>query len=394
MIGDREYLMLQELRKKDVELSPKAIKTFQHIMTGIVLCSFIAGIAVVYWNLLPPRKDLYNELWGPAYLLMQGKSPYNTSSLDANLPAAWLPMSIGFFAPLGLLGEETALRVWFIFNLVELALIILLVRGGNKSIGNLIMAAVLSFGFPSVIHHLILGQFSLTTTLCIITGTYLVLKDKHWLGAFLFALGLSKIHLMTLPMLGLSILYYQRLGLHGMLKFWGRLLVACLVLSLPLFIAYPNWIPDAIESMKSNAPWAFPTLQKYLVFNFGSAGLAVWVASVILTILISLFIWFRLDVVSAAFWNMGLALLISPYIGSWDFVTLLPLLIRTYISVSQWRKVLLVISYLTAWILMARIQLLTESHNHFFWWVPIWHLATVALIAPWRKPDEEKLRSI
>ena len=351
----------------------------------MVLFCFIVGIALVYWQLLPPRKDLYNELWGPAYLLVRGLSPYDTASLNPVLPAAWLPMSIGFFAPMGWLSENGALAFWFVFSLVELALIIYLVRGRDRSIRNLIVISVMSFGFPSVIHHLILGQFSMTTTLCVIGGVYLILKERHWMGAFLLALGLSKIHLMTLPMIGLSILYYQRLSILGMLKFWGRVFVACLTLCLPLFIAYPNWIPDAIKSMTSNAPWAFPTLQKYLVFNFGSVGMVIWGISIILTILISLFIWFRVDPISATFWNMGLALLVSPYIGSWDFVTLLPLLMHTFLPAGKWQKTFMVVSYLTAWVLMARIQLLTESHNHYFWWVPLWHLVTAALVTQWRK---------
>lgn len=377
--------MLQELRKKDIKLSPQAVEIIHYIMTGMILLFFVVGVAAIYWNLLPPRKDLYNELWGPAYLLVQGKSPYNTAALNPVLPAAWLPMSIGFFAPLGWLSEENALSFWFLFSLVELALIIYLVQGRDRSIGNLIVISIMSFGFPSVFHHLILGQFSMTTTLCIIGGVHLILKERHWMGAFLLALGLSKIHLMTLPMIGLSILYYQRSSTLGMLKFWGRVFVACLTLCLPLFIAYPNWIPDAIKSMTSNAPWAFPTLQKYLVFNFGSVGMVIWGISVILTILTSLFIWFRVDPISATFWNMGLALLISPYIGSWDFLTLLPLLIHTYLSAGKWQKTLMVFSYLIAWVLMARIQLLTESHNHYFWWVPLWHLAAAALVTQWYK---------
>jgi hypothetical protein len=377
--------MLQELRKKDIKLSPQAVEIIQQALTFMVLFCFIVGIALVYWQLLPPRKDLYNELWGPAYLLVRGLSPYDTASLNPVLPAAWLPMSIGFFAPIGWLSENGALAFWFVFSLVELALIIYLVRGRDRSIGNLIVISVMSFGFPSAIHHLILGQFSMTTTLCVIGGVYLILKERHWMGAFLLALGLSKIHLMTLPMIGLSILYYQRSSILGMLKFWGRVFVACLTLCLPLFIAYPNWIPDAIKSMTSNAPWAFPTLQKYLVFNFGSVGMVIWGISVILTILISLFIWFRVDPISATFWNMGLALLVSPYIGSWDFVTLLPLLIHNFLPAGKWQKTFMVVSYLTAWVLMARIQLLTESHNHYFWWVPLWHLVTAALVTQWRK---------
>ena len=53
-----------------------------------------------------PRKDFYNELWGPAYLLVNGQSPYDTPILDPVLPAVWLPMAIGFFFPLGWLPKD------------------------------------------------------------------------------------------------------------------------------------------------------------------------------------------------------------------------------------------------------------------------------------------------
>ena len=376
--------MLQELRKKDIKLSPKAIETFQHVMAGIILSAFVAGVAAIYWNLLPPRKDLYNELWGPVYLLIQGKSPYDTASLNPVLPAAWLPMSIGFFAPLGWLSEEVALRSWFLFSLVEMTLVILLVRQSNRSVANLFLVSIFAFGFPSTIYHLLLGQFSITTTLSVVMALFLILKEKHWLGAFLLALGLSKLHLMTLPMLGLSLFYFHRSGIKSVFAFWGRVFAACLVLCLPLFIAYPNWIPDAIQSMTSNAPWAFPTLQKFFVYTFGSFGMVLWGISIVLTVLLSLFLWKRLDTVSATFWNLGLALLISPYIGSWDFVTLLPLWLHTFLPASRRWKVFMAVSYGIAWFLMARIQGLEESHNHYFWWVPLWFLATSAIVT-WRQ---------
>ena len=53
--------MLKELRKKDIKLSPQAVENIQYITTGMILLFFIAGVAAIYWNLLPPRKDLYNE---------------------------------------------------------------------------------------------------------------------------------------------------------------------------------------------------------------------------------------------------------------------------------------------------------------------------------------------
>ena len=268
--------MLKNFRKNDIKLSPQAVTIFQWVTTGVILLCFIAVMASIYWSILPPRKDFYNELWAPVHLLMRGQSPYDTASLNTDLPAAWLPMSIGFFAPLGLMGEEPAQRLWLVFNLVELAVILVFFRSEGRSIAGFIFAAIMVFGFPSSAHHIILGQFSLTTTLCILFGSYFTFKERKWVGAFFLALGLSKIHLMTIPMLGLGFFYYQKSGLKDMFAFWGRVAAASLVLCIPLFIAYPGWIPDAITSMLSNEPWTFPTIQKYLVFNFGLVGMGIW----------------------------------------------------------------------------------------------------------------------
>jgi len=83
---------------------------------------FILAVAAVFvsflfWSVIRPRMDFYNELWGPDYLLVNGRSPYDTSSLNPILPAAWLPMAIGFFFPLGWFPETFALQVWYLFNI-------------------------------------------------------------------------------------------------------------------------------------------------------------------------------------------------------------------------------------------------------------------------------------
>ncbi len=345
----------------------------------------------MYWGLLVPRKDFYNELWAPTYLLLRGQSPYATASLDPELPAAWLPMAIGFFAPLGALNESLAQRVWFLFNIVELAAVVYFVRSKSQSILDWVVACVLVFLFPSTIHHLILGQFSLTTTLCVVIGAALIVKEKRWLGAFALALGLSKIHLTTLPMLGLTLWIFRRDGMRATLTFFARVAIACLALTLPLFIAYPNWIPDAIKSMASNTAWTFPTLQNFLVHSFGAFGMALWVVAILLIAALALFLWTRLAPVPAALWSLGLALLVSPYIGSWDFVALLPLLIYVYVRAEKRQKIFIFGAYSLAWILMASGQARTGSHNYFFWWVPLWHLGVAALTFRWREKQEDDL---
>ncbi|MCZ2127833.1 MAG: DUF2029 domain-containing protein [Anaerolineales bacterium] len=365
------------------ELSPQER---EKLILLLLLFIFAVGAAAMYWSLLVPRKDFYNELWAPTYLLLRGQSPYATAPLNPELPAAWLPMAVGFFAPLGALSESLAQRIWFLVNIAELAALVYWARLKDKLIFNLIVVCLLTFFFPSTIHHLILGQFSLTTTLCVVAGTMLVVKEKRWLGAFVLALGLTKLHLMTLSLLGLTLWSYRRGGAKEAAALILRVASACVVLCLPLFIAYPNWIPDALQSMSSNAAWTFPTLQNFFIRSLGvTAGMTLWVVAVVLIAAFALCLWTRLDPVRAAFWTLGLSLLISPYIGSWDFVALLPLLIYVYVDAGKRQKIFIVGAYLAAWVLMASGQAQTDSHNYFFWWVPLWHLAVAALTFRWRE---------
>jgi hypothetical protein len=95
-------------------------------------------------------------------------------------------------------------------------------------------------------------------------------------------------------------------------------------------------------------------------------------------------LWKKLSPVNATYWSLALAPLVSPYVGSWDFVILLPLTIFTFVSIDWKRKVALIIFYAIAWYQMAQIQALEVSHNHYFWWVPLWFLGVSALLTNWK----------
>jgi hypothetical protein len=353
-----------------------------------VLVLIAAVVGVLFWNLTLPRMDFYNELWGPASLLVRGQSPYNTASLDPVLPPAWLPMSIGFFFPLGWLPEELALKIWYIFNILEIGLIVFLLQGQKRNLPDTLALALMCFFFPLTLNHINLGQFSITVTLCWVLATIFLEKDRPWLSAFCIALALTKPHLGFLAVLGLSYRDYQRDGLRPMLLSWAQILVICLALCIPLFIAYPNWIPDAVTSMGKNPAWSYPSL--YILFEryLGSPGHILWGVTSLIFIGLNFWLWKKLPTRDAIFWSLTLAILVTPYVGSWDFVALFPLLILTYISVDWRRKVFLWIVYCVAWYGMAQIQMLAVSHNHYFWWIPLCFIGAAALVTNWKTKAE------
>ncbi|MDP2777344.1 MAG: hypothetical protein Q8O48_06855, partial [Anaerolineales bacterium] len=83
------------INRKEKVLTQDELRVFHKYASILVLV--LTGILAgwLFKQLTAPRMDFYNELWGPAYLLAQGKSPYDTSGLNTNLPAAWFPMAIG-----------------------------------------------------------------------------------------------------------------------------------------------------------------------------------------------------------------------------------------------------------------------------------------------------------
>jgi hypothetical protein len=364
-------------------------KLFHTYASVFALTLMAVVVSYLFWSLMLPRMDFYNELWGPAFLLVHGQSPYDTVSLNPNLPAAWLPMAVGFFFPLGWLPEGFALQVWYVFNILEICLIVYFAQGRNRNLYNTVALALICFFFPLTFNHINLGQFSITITLCWVFVAYFLEKDRRWLSALCIALALSKPHLGFLVMLGLSYHDYQRGGLRVMFSSWARIFAMCLLLCVPLFMAYPNWIPDAFVSMGQNPPWAYPSL--YILFErfFGAWGYVLWGFTTLIVIGANFWLWKKLPVKNAVYWSLALAPLVTPYVGSWDFVVLFPLLILTYVNVDWKRKVFLWVAYCIAWFGMARIQMLAESHNHFFWWVPLWFIGAVILVTDWKDKRDE-----
>ncbi len=379
--------------RKDKNLTPEQLRIFHSLASifAVALMGFL--FANLFGKLVKPRMDFYNELWAPVYLLVHGQSPYDTSSLNTNLPAAWFPMAIGFFFPLGWLTESTAQRVWFIFSLVELSAIIYIVQGNRRSLYNTVMLTLLSVFFPSTLYHFYIGQISITVTLCLILAVHFIQKEKHWLAAFFVALAFSKPHLALLAMLGFSFYYYQQDKFKSMFAFWGRVLVISLALCIPLFVAYPNWIPDALHAMTQNPIWSYPSLFVLFERFFDSWGYVLWIFTSIITIWINQSLWKKLPPTHATYWSLALAPLVSPYVGSWDFVILLPLLIFTFTSIDWKRKLILIALYIAAWVQMAQIQMLEVSHNHYFWWVPLWFLSLSALLMYWKKNSNSELQA-
>ncbi len=245
------------------KLNQDQLNTFHKYSSMLALGLIAALFTYLFWRLMMPRMDFYNELWGPAYLLAQGESPYDTASLNPVLPAVWFPMAIGFFFPLGWLSEKNALQAWYVFNIIEICVIVYLAQGNKRSLYSTVILALLCFFFPFTLNHFNLGQFSITVILCLMFSAYFAEKRQDWLAAFFLALALSKPQLGIIAVFGLSVFYFQRNGFRGVFRFGLQTFLMALLMSLPLFVSHPVWIPDWFKSMQSNYTWLHPSLFSY-----------------------------------------------------------------------------------------------------------------------------------
>jgi hypothetical protein len=367
------------------ETSPSQLQAFHSLASVFILALIAFLVGRLYWGLIMPRMDFYNELWGPVYLLVRGESPYATAVLNPELPAAWLPMAIGFFFPLGWLPEDAALQVWYVLTILAVCAIVYFAQGTKRNLYDTGMTACLCFFFPPILNHINLGQFSIVVVLgWTLAARWWGVDRLRWLVALLAALALTKPHLGTLAMLGLIQYEYARGGFRQAASTLARITAMCLGLCIPLFIAHPNWIPDMLVSMGSNPPWPYPSL--YILFGEHLGGWAVplWIAMVLVVVGVNVRLWQKLPLENALYWSLALAPLVTPYVGSWDFVALFPLLIFTYTNAEWKRRIFIVCAYVAAWFMMAQIQMLEASHNHYFWWIPLWFTGMAALTTNWK----------
>jgi hypothetical protein len=342
------------------------------VITGIAFLAFI--------KVSKTKADFYNELWGPASLLLQGKSPYDTTSLKPELPAVWLPMAVGVFSPVGFFSEQVAIKIWLFFNLLELGALVWFITKNSQPAYLLPLVGILAYFFPPTIHHFVLGQFSITAMSCCLISIFFAERHFDWPAAIFLALGLAKPQLGILAVFGLGIFYYQRGGLKHTIVLGLQVLLAAFILSLPLFVAHPEWIPDWIASMKvNNYAWRHPSIFFILRQILGIWGYIVWGLTAAVVLLICYQIWIQMPPLIAMPWSLGLTTVITPYIWSWDFVLLLPLWIYTFTQVDWRRKIFLIVVYMIVWGGMAVIQLSDNNNNVRFWWVPALVLTGIAI---------------
>lgn len=346
------------------------------IATGI-LAIFV--IFVINSN-NPYGWDFRNNLWGPAYLLSQKISPYRVDTLFELGNAVWMPTVITPFFPLGLLPLQLASNVWLVVNTLCLVAIIWL--SSDTSRFNLKFGATITtlcILFPPTITHFRLGQITLLITLIFLIMVIKEYKFPRLLSSLLLAIGFAKPQLAILVLPGFLFYKITKEGWTKTIQFIILLGISILMLTAPLFLASPGWLPDFLSALQKNPSWAHPSSMSLLRNVIPAYGTEIWALWACFVFILNIWIWRIKPKEEAVLWSLALTPLISPYIWTWDFVVILPLFIHTLHHARRTASLtILYAGYLACWVLIVSTQYLGITNEYSFWWIP-WYLVAMIL---------------
>ena len=199
------------------DISPKKA------ILAMLLIGSILGLVVLFVSRFnySPGWDFKHNLWAPAHLLVNSRSPYNIEDLFENGNAVWLPMAIGAFLPLGLLPLQQASNLWWFINCVGLIALVWLSSGSKRpQIILFTVILLMAFLFPPTISHFDLGQFTIIICLFfLIISTFEDRLHPFFLGLF-FAVSLSKPQLTIFVLPGYFYAYFKRHGFSRTIQFF------------------------------------------------------------------------------------------------------------------------------------------------------------------------------
>jgi hypothetical protein len=298
----------------------------------LFIIAFLTVVLLIWFipnKIFPISWDFRNNLWGPAYLLVHQRSPYNIITIFKSSNAIWMPVLIGLLFPIGYLPLQWASNLWLLLNLIALCLIVIIsARNLSQSVIWILLTIISLAIFPPTMTLLALGQVSLIICLVLfILAKYRNILNPIVIG-FLLACSLAKPQLIVLFLPAFLIIYFR----EQRKKFWRAIMYTILgiiLFCLPLFLFFPNWIPDFLHNLSVNPIWLYPSLYSFLISRLGSFEISLILAGIwlIIGISISVFLTYKWDGLESLVWSLALTPLFSPVIWSWDFVLFYPLII-------------------------------------------------------------------
>ena len=362
---------------------------------SIVVIVGIVVLAIVLWltaTIEFTSWDFRNNLWAPAHLLWRGESAYDISGMFPSSNAVWFPPIITVFSLLGLLPLQLGTNAWFGMAVVLLlALTWFLSQQAAQSRPKPLafgLSVLAVFLFPPTIRHLLLGQADVVLIAAMIAGTYALARNRLGLSALLFAVALSKPQLcfIVLPSLVAWLVISQKqwrvapkfLVVTGGIAF---------LLTVPLWLGSTQWLDDFWSNLNGNPQWSQPVLFSQLSIKAGRPGLVLWCLVFVACLVLSIRLWCRLGPIRGVLWSMALTTVASPYLWSWDFVLLLPLLVDTAARLTNTLSRVVLAAFWAACLILTILSIQVEgAGDSRLWWMPFVIIAGIALslwLAEW-----------
>lgn len=377
----------------DVE-SSKTLRGMRLVIVGLVA---LIVLSAAVWFIITQSFtswDFRNNLWGPTYLLLTGRSPYIISQLFTGSNSVWLPTSIGAYLPLGLLPEAQATNLWAVMNVLLYGVIIWLSTQQKKpALIWLTLAGVGMYIFPSFVSLVQLGQFGVLATFLIMMAARQSKVNRPLLAGLLVALATAKPQLVVLPALGLLMVFWNH-GRGSAARFVVMTALWCALMTLPLWLFYSDWIPGFRAALDSNPKWHQPSAFVLLPYHLGGLGAIFYGVLALGIFAVNWRIWQILPPTHAVAWSLALNLLITPYAWSWDFVLLVPLLVQTLFALKNWLlKMTFIAGYGLCLYLMITLRFSSDNNDWLFWWVPWLLMAGVVAMTTLNRPRSTKVNS-
>jgi len=354
----------------------------------ILGCSFLW---VLYSN-YPPGWDFRNNIYLPSYLMLQRQSPYNIHVLVDNSNAVWLPMILGIFFPLGYLDLQNASNLWMLFNLLALFALIMIVYGKRKtSLLRFIIVVLFIFLTPSTLSHLNLGQVSILVCLSSVIVIWFDEKLPLWVSGFLLSFALTKPQLVVIFIPAYLFYVLRSRGWRSSLKLGCWILVGLLIFSLPVMLTNTNWFFDFVTNLKTNPVWEHPSIFIVLSSSLNEFMQLMRYSFLAFGLILSLYWLTQSRNKKVLLWILALTTVFSPYIWSWDFVILYPLMIYSMFQMKRaFEDALLFGGYFIIIISFISLKLAGQINDVHFWWVP-WSLLSVTFFIQWLSENKKNV---
>lgn len=352
----------------------------------VAVCLVLFGFAILYlvFTVKFASWDFRNNLWAPAYLLVHKKSAYNIQPLFSDSNAIWFPQIVGVFFFLGFLPQYPASTFWLIFNVaLLLGLIWYLIRKFDQKIKPLHLGILTAcmFLFPPTIRHFVLGQADILLMMAFIGTVYAIEKRSLVLGGFLLAIALVKPQhgIVVLPVIFIYLLFMKKVPQEAARLFFTTCFFIILQ-TIPLWWSDPAWVRDFVSNLQRNPIWAQPGIFILLQNFFGKSGVILWFILYLMILGINLRIWSKNKPEKAILWSLASTSIISPYLWSWDFVLLLPLLADTVLCLSgiSGKLTLFIFYALCFYGTVLALQGGTAS-DEVLWWLPFLLMTGIVL---------------